>query len=156
MADDRQFPLNRFPKKLMRSLIKFAAVGTLMAGAVWWDGDFGPWIPLALLVFSWATPAIFAYQIHSQGFDPLTRLDATEAGLMAHYQDGNVRMVPWRSIQRLLQIEGFRHRSWAVITDHEPLRWFGELKSPEAFAEEAAARTGLAWEVVPAMPEPTT
>lgn len=152
MADDRQFPLNRFPKQLMRKLVTFAGAGTLMAFVVWSDGEWGPWVPLAILVLSWATPLIFAYQIKTQGFDSLTRLDATEAGLVAHYDDGQARTVPWRSIRRLLRIEGFRHRAWAIVTDHEPLRWYGELTDPEGFAQEAAARTGLAWEVVSGMP----
>lgn len=153
MATDRDFPLHRFPRKLMRSLVTFAGAGTLMAFVVWSDGEWNVAIPVMLLVLSWLTPAIFAFQIKTRGFDPLERLQATEASLVAHYRDGHVRTIPWPSIKRLLHIEGFRHRSWAIVTDEEPLRWYGELAAPEDFAQEAAARTGLAWEMVSSMPD---
>ena len=72
------------------------------------------------------------------------------AWLEAHYREGFARFVPWHGMRKLVQVEGFRHRAWRIETEEDPLRWFGELEDPEAFAQLVAERTGLAWDVTAA------
>ena len=136
----------------MRSLVSFAGAGTLMAALVYRDGSFGHLLPCVMLLACWLIPVAFWAQIRRQGFDPLQRLVATDAGLEAHDKAEGVRFVPWSAMRRLLQIEGFRYRAWNITTEDAPLRWFGELVDPDAFAAVVAERTGLAWEHETASP----
>jgi hypothetical protein len=147
---EQTFPLRAFPRRLARSLISFAGAGTFMAALVYQDGGFGRMLPLVMLVVCWLIPLAFWLQIRRQGFDPLSRFVATEAGLEAHYREGFARFVPWHGMRKLVQVEGFRHRAWRIETEEDPLRWFGELEDPEAFAQLVAERTGLAWDVTAA------
>jgi hypothetical protein len=147
---EQTFPLRPFPRRLARSLISFAVAGTVMAALVYEDGSFGKLLPLVMLMLCWAIPLAFWLQIRRQGFDPLTRIVATDAGLEAHFREGYARFIPWHGMRKLVQVEGFRHRAWRIETDELPLRWFGELEDPDGFARLAAERTGLAWEVQPA------
>ena len=151
--DELSFPLKRFPARLARSLCSFAAAGTAMAAVVWHDGSAGHWVPLFLLVGSLGVPLAFYWQIWRAGFDPLQRLVATPAGLEAHSRVEGVRFIPWQAMQRLVQIEGFRYRAWAIFADEPPLRWFGELDDPQRFADLVAERTGLQWEFRATPPE---
>lgn len=152
MADARVFRMRPFPRRLLRSLLMFAGAGTLMAYVVWSDGMGGAWLPLAILLSSWAIPASFAWQIRRNGFDPLERLTISDEGLEASYRDGQSRLVPWAAMQRLVQIEGFRYRAWAVVSLAGPLRWFGELEDADAFAAIVAERANLSWETTDKLP----
>ena len=148
------YPLRRYPRRLLRSLLAFAGAGTLMAGAVWSDGTGGPALPAFLLATAWAIPAIFAWQIRRHGFDPLAALAFTDDGLLATYHDGHRRLLPWRGMARLVAVEGHRNRSWAVLHEAAPaLRWFGEVEGEDGFAARLAERSGLAWELVGMAPE---
>jgi hypothetical protein len=146
------FVLRAVPRRLMRSLVSFAGAGTLMAALVYRDGSFGHLLPLVMLVACWFIPFAFWAQIRKQGYDPLERMLATEAGLEAHYKAEGVRFVPWSGMRRLIQIAGYRYRAWTIITDDTPLHWFGELAEPDAFAILVADRTGLAWELESQLP----
>ncbi|MFN3432589.1 MAG: hypothetical protein ACK46X_21910, partial [Candidatus Sericytochromatia bacterium] len=73
MAESLVFPLRPFPRKLLRSLLTFAAAGSLMAFVVWSDGMGRPWLPAVILVGCWSIPVLFAVQIRRGGFDPLLR-----------------------------------------------------------------------------------
>lgn len=153
MEQPREFKLRPFPRRLLRSLVGFAAAGTVMAAVVWSDGMGRPWLPLAIAVPCWLIPLAFAWQIHRQGFDPLCRLDADDRGLTAHYRDGQARFVAWGAITRLLQIEAFRYKAWAILGAERPIRWHGELEAPEAFQAMVSERTGLAWEYETKLPD---
>lgn len=141
------YALRLYPRRLLRSLLAFAGAGTLMAGAVWSDGTGGPLLPAGMLAACWAIPLLFAWQIRRHGFDPLERLTLTDDGLLATYRDGQKRLLPWRGMTRLVAVDGYRNRSWAVLhADAPALRWFGELEDEQGFADRLAARSGLAWE----------
>jgi len=142
---EQTFALRPFPRRLARSLISFAVAGTVMAALVFEDGGFGRTLPLVMLGLCWLIPAAFWLQIRRQGFDPLTRFVATEAGLEAHFREGYARFLPWHGMTRLVQVEGFRHRAWRIETEELPLRWYGELEDPDAFAALVAERSGQAW-----------
>ncbi|MDB5101548.1 MAG: hypothetical protein JWM80_5969 [Cyanobacteria bacterium RYN_339] len=144
---EQTFPLRAFPRRLARSLASFAAAGTVMAGVVYQDGGFGHLLPLVMLGLCWLIPLAFWFQIRRNGFDPLARFVATEAGLEAHLREGGARFIPWAGIRKLVQVDGFRHRAWAIETDEAPLRWYGDLEDPDGFAALVAERTGLAWVV---------
>ena len=146
MPDSLTFALRPFPHRLVRTLLGFAGAGTVMALVVWSDGNGPRWLPLGMVIACWLIPALFAWQVKRQGFDPLVRLVATEKGLEAYDREGRCRFVAWDAVERLIEVEGFRHRSWAIVAGPETLRWFGELEEPEAFAGLAAERTGLSWE----------
>jgi hypothetical protein len=141
------FSLRSVPLRLMRSLLLFAGAGSLMAGLVFQDGGYGRVIPTVMLLACWSIPLAFWVQIRRDGYDPLTKLVATDAGLEAHAREGGVRFIPWPGMQRLVQVEGFRQRFWSIETDETPLRWFGELVDPDGFAALVAERTGKAWEL---------
>jgi hypothetical protein len=146
MAESQVFPLRPFPRRLMRSLVTFAGAGTLMAFVVWSDGMGGPWLPIAILAACWLIPALFAFQIWRGGFDPLLRFVATDQGVEAHFRDGTSRFLPWDAITRLVTVEAFRNRAWAIASTQGAVRWFGELQDPEAFERLVAERTGKEWE----------
>lgn len=152
MADERDYRLHRFPRKLIRSLVGFAAAGTIMALVVWSDGEWGVWAPGFIFVMSWLVPIIFTLQVLKRGFDPLERLVATDDRLTAHFRDGETRQVLWTSVTQLLQVEGFRYKAWAVVAETGTIRWFGELEQPDAFLKEATERTGLQWEFASELP----
>ena len=147
------FPLRPFPRRVMRSLAMFALAGAVFAAVVWQDGMGRPWLPLVLLAASSLVPLLFALQIRATGFDPLERLVVTDEGLEAHFRDGTRRTVPWPAMRRLVQVEGFRYRAWAVTSLNGPLRWFGELEDPDGFAALVAERSRLSWEHLASMPE---
>jgi hypothetical protein len=142
---EQTFHLRPFPKRLARSLTSFAVAGTVMAALVYQDGSFGRLLPLVMLALCWLIPLLFVVQIRRQGFDPLSSFVATDAGLEAHHREGGARFVPWQGMRKLVQVEGFRHRAFAIETDEDPLRWFGELEDPDGFARLVAERTGLEW-----------
>lgn len=146
MAESRVFPLRPFPRKLLRSLLTFAGAGTLMAFVVWSDGMGGRWLPIGILAACWGIPALFAFQIWRGGYDPLLRFVTTEQGMEAHYRGGDSRFIPWGSITRLVLVEGFRNKAWAILSEQGTVRWFGELEEPDAFERLVAERTGHAWE----------
>ncbi len=154
MTKTDSYPLRRFPRRLIRSLFAFAGAGSLMAAAVWSDGTGGPLLPALMAAASWAIPGIFAWQIRRSGFDPLERLTFTEDGLLATYRDGTKQLLVWTGITRLVQVDAFRYRAWAVCHAHVPaLRWFGELEDERGFADRLAARTGLVWEYATTPPD---
>lgn len=147
MTTPDSFALRLYPRRLLRSLITFAAAGTLMAAAVWSDGTGGLALPTLILAACWAIPAMFAWQIRRNGFDPLERLTFTDDGLLATYRDGNKRLLTWAGISRLVAVEAYRYRAWVVCHAHVPaVRWFGELEDEHAFTARLAERTGLSWE----------
>ncbi|MFP5500961.1 MAG: hypothetical protein ACLGIN_00640 [Candidatus Sericytochromatia bacterium] len=153
MDEQREFPLRPFPRRLIRSLVGFAAAGTIMALVVWSDGMGGPWLPLAIALPCWLIPMAFAWQVHRQGFDPLCRLVVDDRGLTAHSRDGQARFVSWPAVTRLVQAEAFRYKAWAVIGAEQPIRWHGELEDPDGFQAFMAERTGLAWEHASRLPD---
>lgn len=146
MSESHIYPLRAFPRRLLRSLLTFAAAGTLMAFVVWSDGMGGPWLPAALLAACWAVPAIFAFQIWRGGFDPLQRFVTTEQGVEGHFRDGRSLFLPWADVTRLVAVQAFRNRAWAIVAPQGALRWFGELADPDAFTRLVSERTGKEWE----------
>jgi hypothetical protein len=146
MSEPIVFPLRPFPRRLARSLLGFAAAGSFFAFVVWSDGTGGKGLPGAILLAAWGIPALFAWQVLRTGFDPLVRLVATEQGLEAYNRGGGCRFFAWKAMRQLVSIEGFRHRSWAIITEDSSLRWFGELEDPDGFARLVSERAGLEWE----------
>lgn len=145
---EQAFPLRPIPQRLQRSLLSFAGAGTLMAGVVYQDGTWNRWIPLVLLVACWSIPGFFFVMLRRQGFDPLTRFVVSETGLEAHYRDERVRAVPWAGVTRLVQVDGFRQKAWAIQTADDAIRWFGEVEDADAFFPLVAERTGLTWETM--------
>jgi hypothetical protein len=153
MTESLVFPLRPFPRKLLRSLLTFAAAGTLMAFVVWSDGMGRPWLPMAILLGCWSIPVVFAVQIRRGGFDPLLRFVATDQGVEAFFRDGGSHFLPWQSITRLVAVQAFRNRAWAIVAEQGAVRWFGELEQPEAFEALVAERSGKAWEHTDRYPE---
>lgn len=153
VTEAHRFTLRRFPHRLMRSLGGFALAGTVMAAVVWSDGMGRPWIPVAIALGAWAVPLAFAWQVYRRGFDPLRALELGEGGIKADYEDGTQRFVPWSAITRLVAVEAFRYRAWAVVSAEGPIRWFGEPEDAEGLRRELAERSGLAWEHESRLPD---
>ena len=153
MAESQVFPLRTFPRRLLRSLVTFAAAGTLMAFVVWSDGMGGLWLPMVILAACWAIPLLFAYQIWRGGYDPLQRFVVTEQGIEAHYRDRESRFIAWDEVSRLVAVEAFRNRAWAIVAPLGGVRWFGELEDVDAFTRLVAEKTGKTWETHASYPE---
>lgn len=152
VPDNRTFSLRPFPRRLQRSLMGFALAGTFFAFLVWSDHTNAWQLALSILAAAWGIPALFAWQVHSTGFDPLTRLVATPSGLEAYFREGGCRFNAWNAMRRLVIVEGFRHQSWAILTQDGALRWFGELEDPDGFMRLVAERSGLEWERTDRLP----
>jgi hypothetical protein len=146
------FRLRPFPKRLKRSLLSFAVVGTLLALMIASDGTGGPWLPYGVALTAWLIPLAFAWQIKKQGYDPLSAFETSEIGLTAHFHDGHNRFLAWESMNELLNLSGFRHRSWVIHSDEPPLRWFGELENPALFFTLVSEKTGKEWKIQPSVP----
>lgn len=154
MTTSASYPLRAFPRRLVRSLLGFAAAGTFMAFAVWSEGTGGPWLGPGMALACWGIPAAFAWRIRRQGFDPLARIELTDDGVLAVARDGSRRLLTWAGIDRLVQVDGFRNRSWMIGHAHVPaLRWYGEVEDEAGLEAALAARTGLEWEFRASAPD---
>lgn len=153
MSESHVYPMRTFPRRLLRSLVTFAAAGSLMAFVVWSDGMGRPWLPAIILVSCWAIPALFAFQIWRSGFDPLVRFVTTEQGVEAHYRDGRSLFLPWGDVSRLIAVEAFRNKAWAIVAPQGAMRWFGELAEAQAFSHLLTEKTGKAWETHASYPD---
>ena len=67
-------------------------------------------------------------------------------------RDGASRFVPWEAVTRLVAVEAFRNRTWAILSTAGPIRWFGELEDADAFERLVADRSGKPWEHEAALP----